>query len=134
LRGSCHKSKENRKIDVNHNLLRNKRIARENLTSERGLMHRSRRPIEPEAVFGQIKSNRKFNRFQLRGLEGVSVEFGLISIALNLSKMMKKAINETINSSKSLILGVESLSCTIKTEFQTWISKIFLQYFNFSTI
>jgi transposase len=134
LRGSCHKSKENRTIDVNHNLQRHKRIARENLTSERGLMHRSRRPIEPEAVFGQIKSNRKFNRFRLRGLEGVSVEFGLISIALNLSKMMKKAINETINSSKSLILGVENLSCTIKTEFQVCISKIFLHYFNFSII
>ena len=134
LRGSCHKAKEKRTIDVNHNLLRHRRIAGENLTSERGLMHRSRRPIEPEAVFGQIKSNRKFNRFRLRGLEGVSVEFGLINIALNLSKMMKKAINKTINSPKSLILGVENLSCTIKTEFQIWISKIFLHYFNFSII
>ena len=28
-------------------------IARELLTSDEGLMHRSRRPIEPEAVFGQ---------------------------------------------------------------------------------
>ena len=88
LRGECHKSKENRTIEVNHNLLRHKKIVRENLTSERGLMHRSKRPIEPEAVFGQIKSNRKFNRFRLRGLEGVTIEFGLICIALNLSKMM----------------------------------------------
>lgn len=125
LRGACHKSKENRTIDINHNLLRHKKIARENLTSERGLMHRSRRPIEPEAVFGQIKSNRKFNRFRLRGLDGVAVEFGLISIAVNLSKMMKKSINEKIEGSKSAILSVENQICTIKTEIQNWISKIF---------
>jgi hypothetical protein len=125
LRVSCHKSKENRTIDINHNLQRHKKNARENLTSERGLMHRSRRPIEPEAVFGQIKSNRKFNRFRLRGLEGVAVEFGLISIAVNLSKMMKKPIIEKIKASKSSILSAENLICNIKTEIQNWISKIF---------
>jgi len=90
LRGSCFKAKENRQIEVNQNLERHKQIARANLTSEKGLMHRRRRPVEPEAVFGQIKSNYKFNRFTLRGLNGVAVEFGLISIALNLSKMIKK--------------------------------------------
>lgn len=90
LRGSCHKAKGNRVIEINQNLERHKRIARTNLTSEKGLMHRRRRPVEPEAVFGQVKSNFKFNRFTLRGLNGVAVEFGLISIALNLSKMIKK--------------------------------------------
>ncbi len=94
LRGSCHKAQGNKRIEVNYNLQKHKNIARTNLTSEKGLMHRSRRPIEPEAVFGQIKSNRKFNRFRLKGLEGVAVEFGLISIALNLSKMTKKSINQ----------------------------------------
>lgn len=90
LRGSCYKAKGNRQIEVNHNLERHKSIARANLKSEKGLMHRRRRPVEPEAVFGQIKSNYKFNRFTLRGLDGVALEFGLISIALNLSKMIKK--------------------------------------------
>lgn len=90
LTGPCHKTKTNRTIEVNHNLERHKRIVRVNLTSEKGLMHRRRRPVEPEAVFGQIKSNMKFNRFTLRGLNGVALEFGLISIALNLSKMIKK--------------------------------------------
>ncbi|MHB9057188.1 MAG: IS1182 family transposase [Paludibacteraceae bacterium] len=134
LRGSCHKAKENRIIDINHNLLRHKKIARENLTSERGLMHRSRRPVEPEAVFGQIKSNRKFNRFRLRGLDGVAVEFGLISIAVNLSKMIKKTINETINSPKSLVLCVENLICTAKTEIHNRISKTLNHCFSFSAI
>ena len=134
LRGSCHNAKGNRIIEINHNLLRHKKIARENLSSEKGLMHRSRRPIEPEAVFGQIKSNRKFNRFRLRGLDGVAVEFGLISIALNLSKMIKKAINETNDSPKSLVFSLEHLIYTAKTEIQNWISKILNQCCNFSII
>ena len=42
-------------------------MARELLTSDEGLMHRSRRPIEPEAVFGQIKYDNHFKRFRYRG-------------------------------------------------------------------
>jgi transposase len=134
LRGECHKSKGNRTIDVNHNLLRHKQIARENLTSERGLIHRSKRPIEPEAVFGQIKSNRKFNRFRLRGLEGVTVEFGLICIALNLSKMMKKVLNERINGPKAVVLSAINLIETFQTEIQNWKSKFINFYSDFSVI
>lgn len=124
LRVSCYKAKENRTIDVNHNLLRHKMIARKNLTSEIGLMHRSRRPIEPEAVFGQIKSNRMFNRFRLRGLEGVAVEFGLVSIALNLSKMIKKAIIERIqgpNALRTLKISIENSIVDAKTKIQNWL-------------
>ena len=137
LRVSCHKSKENRTIDVNHNLLRHKKIARKNLTSERGLMHRSRRPIEPEAVFGQIKSNRKFNRFRLRGLEGVAVEFGLISIALNLSKMMKKAIIEPLqgpNALKTILIGIQNSVVDAKMKIQNWLSPNTERCIVFSTI
>jgi len=134
LRGECYKSKGNRTIDVNHNLIRHKTIARENLTSERGLMHRSKRPIEPEAVFGQIKSNRKFNRFRRRGLEGVTVEFGLICIALNLSKMMKNVLNKLINGPKAAFLSADNLIGTLKTEFQNWKSKFINYYFDFSAI
>ena len=39
--------------------------------SEKGLMHRSRRPIEPEAVFGDIKHNHGFKRFRLRSKDKV---------------------------------------------------------------
>ncbi|WP_367279894.1 transposase [Bacteroides sp.] len=38
-------------------------------------------PIEPEAVFGQIKSGHMFRLFALRSLAKVYVEFGLIAIA-----------------------------------------------------
>ena len=131
MRGSCHKAKGNRVIEINHNLQQHKKIARENLTSERGLMHRRRRPIEPEAVFGQVKSNRGFKRFRLRGLDSVAVEFGLISIAVNLSKMMKKAINGTPRSPESLISVLEKLIHSIKIEIQNWIAEIIVQCLDF---
>ncbi|MBK7633391.1 MAG: transposase [Saprospiraceae bacterium] len=53
----CHKSADNKKIEINHKLNHYRAKAKEKLTSERGLMHRSKRPIEVEAVFGQLKSN-----------------------------------------------------------------------------
>ena len=34
------------------------------LTSEEGLIHRSQRPIEPEAVFGQMKADMHYRRFR----------------------------------------------------------------------
>ena len=90
MRGLCHKGKGPRTIEVNHrnNELRAK--ARELLDSEEGLRHRSKRPIEPEAVFGQIKFDHGFKRFRLRSLEKVSVEFGLVALAHNLRKYAKK--------------------------------------------
>ena len=94
MRCSCHKAKGNRVIEINHNLRRHKEIARKNLNSEEGLQHRSRRPVEVEAVFGQIKSNKGFRRFHLKGLEGAAIEFGLICIALNLSKMIKQRLGK----------------------------------------
>ena len=87
LRAKCHKAKGNRTIEVNHRLNAYKDMVRSLLTSEEGLMHRSRRPIEPEAVFGQLKANGMFKRFRLKGLSGTNVEFGLKAIAHNLKKM-----------------------------------------------
>ncbi|TRX58574.1 transposase, partial [Carboxylicivirga sp. M1479] len=71
IRGRCFKGKGNRSIEVNFRLRAYKQKAREALNSDKGLHHRSKRPIEPEAVFGQIKYNKGFNRFKLKGLEGV---------------------------------------------------------------
>ena len=47
LRCLCHKAKGNRRIEINHKLNRYRNKAREMLTSKEGLLHRSRRPIEP---------------------------------------------------------------------------------------
>jgi hypothetical protein len=40
-----------------------------------------------EAVFGNLKNNKHFKRFYLRGLKKVEIEFGLLAIAHNLAKV-----------------------------------------------
>lgn len=87
LRGQCHKSKRDRQIEVNHTLDEYKSLARNLLTSEQGLKHRSNRPIEPEAVFGQIKECGNFRRLRLKGMSGAKIEFGLKALAHNLRKL-----------------------------------------------
>ncbi|MEO7047684.1 MAG: IS1182 family transposase [Ferruginibacter sp.] len=86
LNGACHKSKGNRIIEINFNLNRLKAIAHQNLTSEKGVAHRKKRPWDVESVFGNIKSNHGFRRFLLRGKKKVAIEIGLLSIAQNLRK------------------------------------------------
>ena len=87
LRGACHKQKGNRNIEVNKQLIKFKQQTRENLLSEQGRTLRGRRCSEVEQTFGQIKWNKKFTRFLLRGIPKVSVEMGLIAIAHNLQKL-----------------------------------------------
>ena len=86
LRGPCHKSKGNRIVELNHNLRRHKRLVRENLTSEQGLKHRSKRPWDVEATFGALKHNKGFRRFMMKGLNKVEIEAGLLALAHNLAK------------------------------------------------
>ena len=90
LRTMCHKSKYNRKIEVNHTLNGYKARIRELLLSDEGLRHRSNRPVEPEAVFAQIKESGQFRRFRLKGISGANLEFGLKALAHNLRKMAAK--------------------------------------------
>lgn len=86
LISKCHKGKRNRIITVNHKLRNYKEEARRNLMSEEGIKHRSKRPIDVEPIFGFIKQNKNFRRFNLRGREKVEIEVGLLSIAINLAK------------------------------------------------
>ena len=91
LRGQCYKAKSNRRIiEVNHRLNKYKKKARQLLTSEEGIMHRGRRCIEPEAVFGQMKNNMQYKRFRHFGLDKVSMDFAFFAIAFNLKKMCSK--------------------------------------------
>lgn len=96
LRGVCHKSKDNRIIEVNHRLNHLKAQAREKLRSEKGLAHRSKRPVDVEAAFGNLKQNKGFRRFMLRGLEKVSIEIGLLAMAVNLKKMTQKDLRDNL--------------------------------------
>jgi hypothetical protein len=70
--------------------------------SEKGLEHRSKRPIEAEAVFGQLKSNNKFNRFTFKGLEMVELEFLLMALGHNFRKMSTKSTNCSNSVDKAL--------------------------------
>lgn len=86
-RKQCHKSANDRRIQVSHRLNYFKNKVRENLNSEKGIVLRKKRGVEVESVFGQVKHNKLFKRFLLRGIEKVNIEWGLISIAHNLMKI-----------------------------------------------
>jgi len=91
LRWGCYKKRSgNRETEVNHRLMEYKQKARERLTSERGLMHRSKRPIEPEAVFGQMKYNMGYKRFRHFGKDKVTMDFAFFAMAFNIKKMVAK--------------------------------------------
>ena len=116
LRSKCHKAKGNRTIEINHRLNAYKDVVRKLLTSEEGLKHRSLRPIEPEAVFGQIKSGGMFKRFRLRGLAGTNIEFGLKAVAHNLKKLsaiedFRRLFERFLSLFVDIYIIIRSLTC-----------------------
>lgn len=52
------------------------------MTSEEGIKERGRRCIEPEAVFGQMKSNMAYRRFRHMGKDKVAMDFAFEKDAL----------------------------------------------------
>lgn len=86
LREQCTKAAGNREIRVSMPFYRAKQRAREHLLSDQGKELSTRRMTEVESVFGQIKHNRGFRRFLLRGLTKVTLEVGWLSLAHNLLK------------------------------------------------
>jgi hypothetical protein len=87
LKCLCSNAKGNRRVEVNHNLNRHKQKARELLTCEEGIYHRSQRAIEPKSVFGQTKSNKHYNRFRHFNKDKVLMDFAIFAIAFNLGKL-----------------------------------------------
>ena len=75
-------------------LMEYRQQARDRLTSEKGLEHRSSRPIEPEAVFGQMKYDMHYKRFRHFDKDKVTMDFAFFATAFNIKKMiatMKRA-------------------------------------------
>lgn len=98
LRCLCYKAKGDRRtIEVNHRLNEYKRKARELLTSEDGIKHRGRRCIEPEAVFGQMKSDMAYRRFRHFGKDKATMDFAFFAIAFNIKKMCSKMAKQAKN-------------------------------------
>lgn len=87
LKEACHKQKGNRIIKVNHKGHQLKQQAEQRLKTEKGIYYRKKRPADVEPVFGNIKSNKNFKRFLLKGIDKTEIEMGLICIAHNLSKI-----------------------------------------------
>ena len=73
----------------------------------RGLMHRSNRPIEPEACFGNIKFNHGFKRFHLKSTRKTKVEWGLVSLAHNLRKYVSYKAELKKKQAQSMVLVLE---------------------------
>ncbi|WP_379141789.1 IS1182 family transposase [Paenibacillus sp. sgz500992] len=91
LKERCTKAAGNREVVVSLERLRYQKQARAILRSEEGYALAVRRMTEPESVFGQLKNNRGFRRFLLRGMEKVTLEVGWLSLAHN---MLKQAAND----------------------------------------
>ena len=85
MRGPCHKARGDRIIERSPNLVRSKQRVRCLLTSDQGIEKRKQR-WQVEAVFGNLKQNKGFRRFNLRGIDKTTTEFGLIALAHNLQK------------------------------------------------
>ncbi|MDR2782231.1 MAG: transposase, partial [Treponema sp.] len=50
---------------------------------------RKQRSVEVETVFGQIKGNRGYRRFLLRGNAKVSAEWGLFSLGYDIKQIYR---------------------------------------------
>jgi transposase len=87
LRSRCHGSQDNRTIEVNHNLRAYKQKMKAGLKSEKGMAYRKKRCWDVEPVFANIKHNKNFKRFMLRGKHKVEIETGLLALAHNLAKL-----------------------------------------------
>lgn len=87
MKEQCSKKGDNSIFEINHQLNLYKAKVYAMLNSEEGLYHRSKRPVDVEPVFGNIKHNMGFKRFNLRGKGKVEVETGLLALAHNLKKV-----------------------------------------------
>lgn len=61
------------------------------LNTKKGIKLRKQRCHDVEPVFAELKHNKNFKRFMLRGKNKVEVEIGILAIAHNLKKMTKAA-------------------------------------------
>ena len=87
LKALCTKANGNRQVHWNPVYEEMKAKARAALDDEQKAALYAKRKVDVETVFGDIKGNRSFTRFLLRGLAKTQTEFGLVAIAHNLLKV-----------------------------------------------
>lgn len=86
VRGVCHKGQGQRAIEINERLNAYRKKAGALLRSEKGIAYRKKRCCDVEPVFGNMKHNKGFRRYFLRGIKKVAIETGLVYLAHNLKK------------------------------------------------
>jgi hypothetical protein len=84
---------------------------RELLAFLEGRIHRRKRSIEPEAVFGQAKGNKQYNRFRHFNSDSgkAMMDFSLLAIAFNIGKLHNKRKNTSGNGQKAAALSKMSV-------------------------
>ena len=90
FRKDCTKSENGRSIQKNFIFDELKSNARKLLDSESGLMHRQRRSIYTEGVFGILKQDFGYIRLHRRGILKAELEITLVVLGFNLSKYHNK--------------------------------------------
>ncbi|MGB7207954.1 MAG: transposase, partial [Pyrinomonadaceae bacterium] len=116
MRGPCHKAEGNRIIQRSPNLVRYKQTVRDLLTSDEGIEKRKQR-WQVEAVFGNIKQNKGFRRFNLRGIDKATTEIGLIAIAHNLQGSASQP--QSKNNHSFSPFSIKQKKTARKSRFQT---------------
>ena len=96
----CNNAAGNRKIEINRQLNQYRQQARAPLTSKEGRFRRRKRPIEPEAVFGQTKANKRYDRFRHFESDKVKTDFAIFAVVFNIGKMFNKSRNMSKNQKK----------------------------------
>lgn len=86
-RGERAKLDTNRTIQISPILEAHKTKAKKLLDTEIGKEKRANRSVDVETPFGDIKYNQRHQRFILRGIEKVHVEFSFLLIAHNIRKI-----------------------------------------------
>lgn len=75
-------------LNVDAEWQRHRAIQKEKLSTHYGKNLYKQRSWDVEGVFGNIKRNLNFTKFNLRGLQGVTTEWNLIAISHNIRKLI----------------------------------------------
>lgn len=89
VRELCTKSEYGRIIHRNEHWLEQKSKVKNLLATDEYKKLMKKRSTECETLFGQIKGNQKFRRFNLRGKEKVGTEWGLLMLGYNFKQIAK---------------------------------------------
>lgn len=109
-RSACCKSKDPNKpkeLTVCWELEKFRRESHERITTDEGKLLRVNRSIQAEGSFGQLKHNRHFKRFLLKGKCKVLTELYLLGLSQNICKYIVKCntgkLNTHLIQTKSLL-------------------------------